>query len=328
MIRRREFITLLGGAAAAWPVAAGAQQSEKVARVGLLGPRLDSPVTGPAYQIFLSELRKLGFTAGQNVILEHRRTDEGTPQAFIGANELVAAKATVLLAWGPEIALQVAAAARPAVPIVMMAFNYDPFEHGYVKNLAQPGGNITGLFYRQLELAVKQLELLVEAFPERKQLGVLWHLQSADLHAAVERAAKSMGLSVQAVKPDAPYDFEMALRTLAEGGAQMLHVLSTPAFVPHRARIAELAIRHGLPTMFIWRAYVESGGLMSYGVDNGPMWRRAASYVAKILRGAHPADLPIEQTANFEFAVNLKTAKALGITLPTSILLRADEVIE
>jgi putative ABC transport system substrate-binding protein len=108
----------------------------------------------------------------------------------------------------------------------------------------------------------------------------------------------------------------------------MLHVLSTPSFVPHRARIAELAIRHGLPTMFIWRAYVESGGLMSYGVDNGPMWRRAASYVAKILRGAHPADLPIEQTANFEFAVNLKTAKALGITLPTSILLRADEVIE
>jgi putative ABC transport system substrate-binding protein len=326
-MRRREFITLLGGAVA-WPVSARAQQSEKAARVGLLGPRLDSPVTAPAFQIFLSELRKLGFTEGQNVILEHRRTDEGTHQAFIGANELVAAKATVLVAWGPEIALQVAAAARPAVPIVMMAFNYDPFARGYVKSLAQPGGNITGLFYRQLELAVKQLELLVEAFPERKQLGVLWHLQSADHHAAVERAAKSMGLSVQAVKPDAPHDFDMALRTLAEGGAQMLHVLSTPSFVPHRARIAELAIRHGLPTMFIWRAYVESGGLMSYGVDNGPMWRRAASYVAKILRGAHPADLPIEQTANFEFAVNLKTAKALGITLPTSILLRADEVIE
>ena len=187
-MRRREVIGLLGGAAVAWPLAVRAQQSEKVARVGLLGPSLDSPVTAPAYQIFLSELRKLGFTAGQNVILEHRRTDEGTPQAFIGANELVAAKATVLVAWGPEIALQVAAAARPAVPIVMMAFNYDPFEHGYVKNLAQPGGNITGLFYRQLELVVKQLELLVEAFPERKQLGVLWHLQSADLHAAVERA--------------------------------------------------------------------------------------------------------------------------------------------
>src|SRR3954468_9459127 len=139
-MRRREFITLIGSAAA-WPVAARAQQSEKVVRVGLLGPSLDSPVTAPAYHIFLSELRKLGFTAVQNVILEHRRTDEGTPQAFIGANELVAAKATVLVVWGPEIALQVAAAARPAVPIVMMAFNYDPFEHGYVKNLAQPGGN-------------------------------------------------------------------------------------------------------------------------------------------------------------------------------------------
>ena len=326
--KRREFITLLGGAAAAWPLGARSQETERVARVGLLGPTLDSPVTGPAYQIFLSELRKLGFTEGQNLILDHRRTDEGMPQAFAGANELVAAKAAVLVSWGPEIALQAAAAARPPVPIVMIAFNYDPFARGYVKTLAQPGGNITGLFYRQLELGAKQLELLVEAFPERTRLAVLWDLQSTDHHVAVERTAQSMGLSVHALKLEEPYDFEVAFRTLAEGGAQMLHVLSTPAFTPHRARIAELAIRHRLPTMFIWRAYVEAGGLMSYGVDNGPLFRRAASYVAKILRGARPADLPVEQAANFEFAVNLKTANALGVTLPTSTLLRADEVIE
>src|SRR5262249_38939123 len=125
-----------------------------------------------------------------------------------------------------------------------------------------------------------------------------------------------------------PYDFDGAFRTVVQGEAQMLHVLSSPAFNPQRAHIVELAIQHRLPTMFIWRAYVEAGGLMSYGVDNGPMWRRAASYVAKILRGARPADLAVEQAANFEFSVNLKTANALGVTLPTSILLRADEVIE
>jgi putative ABC transport system substrate-binding protein len=329
-LKRRGFITLLGGAAVAacaWSPSAHPQETGRVARVGLLGPTL-SAVTRPAYQIFLSELRKLGFTDGQNLVLDHRRTDEGTPKAFAGANELVAAKAEVLVAWGPEIALQAASATRPPVPIVMMAFNYDPFARGYVKTLAQPGGNITGLFYRQLELGVKQLELLVEAFPERTRLGVLWDLQSSYQHAAVERAAQSMGLSVHALKLEEPYDFEVAFRTVAERGAQMLHVLSTPAFTPHRTRIAGLAIQHRLPTMFIWRAYVEAGGLMSYGVDNGPMWRRAASYVAKILRGAQPADLPIEQTANFEFAINLKTANALGVTLPTSILLRADEVIE
>ena len=330
-MKRREFVTLLGGtviAAGAWPSAAYPQQTETLSRVGLLGPSLDSPVTGPAYQIFVSELRKLGFTEGKNLILDHRRTDEGMPKAFTGANELAAAKAAVLVSWGPEIALQAAAAARPPMPIVMLAFNYDPFARGYIKSLAQPGGDITGLFYRQPELGAKQLELLVEAFPERKRLAVLWDLQSADHHAAVERAAESMGLLVYALKLEEPYDFEATFRMLSEGGAQMLHVPSTPAFTPHRARIAELAIQHRLPTMFIWRAYVEAGGLMSYGVDNGPMWRRAASYVAKILRGARPADLAVEQAANFEFSVNLKTANALGVTLPTSILLRADEVIE
>jgi putative ABC transport system substrate-binding protein len=328
-MRRREFLGVVGGAAAAWPLVAHPQETGRVVRVGVLGPSLPNPVTGPAYQIFLSELRKLGFTEGQNLIVEYRRTDEGMPKAFTGANELVAAKAQVLVASGPEIALQAAAAARPPVPIVMLANNYDPFERGYVKSLAQPGGNITGLFYRQPELVVKQLELLVEAFPERTQLGVLWDSGSADPHTSAERAAQSMRLSVRALKlENEPYDFDAAFRTLAQDGVQMLHVLSTPAFTAQRAHIAELAIQHRLPAMFIFRAYVEAGGLMSYGVDTVPMWRRAAAYVAKILRGALPADLPVEQAANFEFAVNLKTAKALGVTLPTSILLRADEVIE
>jgi ABC transporter substrate binding protein len=186
-MKRRELIALLGGAAAAWPLAARAQQTGRIARVGVLGPDLNNSVTGPGYQVFLSELRKLGFTEGQNLVVEYRRTDEGLPKAFTGANEMVAAKADVLVANGPEIALQAATAARPAVPIVMLATNYDPFARGYVKSLAQPGGNITGLYYRQPELAVKQLELLVEAFPERTRVAVLLDSASADQLSAIER---------------------------------------------------------------------------------------------------------------------------------------------
>jgi putative ABC transport system substrate-binding protein len=322
-------IATIGGAAVVWPLAARAQQAGKIARVGVLGPDLSNPITGPGYQIFISELRKLGFTEGQNLIVDHRRTDEDLTKAFTGANEMVAAKADVLVADGPEIALQAATAARPAVPTVMLANNYDPFARGYVKSLAQPGGNVTGLFYRQPELAVKQLELLVEAFPERTQVAVLWDSASPEQFNAVERAAQSMQLSLRPLKlENPPYDFDAAFRTVVQGEAQMLHVLSSPLFTSQRAHIAELAIKNRLPTMFIFRQYVEAGGLMSYGVDTGPMWRRAASYVAKILRGAQPADLPVEQVTNFEFALNLKTAKAIGVTLPTSILLRADEVIE
>jgi putative ABC transport system substrate-binding protein len=329
MIRRREFITLLGGAAAAWPVVARAQQADKVVRVGVLGPSVENAVAAPGYQIFLSEMRKLGFTDGQNLVIDFRSTDDDMPKSFAAANELVAAKADVLVANGPEISLQAAAAARPPVPIVMLANNYDPFVRGYVKSLSEPGGNISGVFYQQPELAVKQLELLAEAFPDRKRLAALWDIQSADQANAAERAAQSMSLSLRMLKlENPPYDFDAAFRTLSQDGAQMLLFLSTPAFTPYRARIAELAIQHRLPTMFIFSAYVEAGGLMSYGVDTGPMWRRAAAYVAKILRGAKVSDLPVERANNFEFTVNLKTAKSIGVILPTSILLRADKVIE
>jgi putative ABC transport system substrate-binding protein len=327
-MRRREFITLLG-ATAAWPLAAHAQSADRIARVGVLGPDPNNnPVTAPGYQVFLSELRKLGFTEGHNLVVQYRRTDEGLPKAFTGANEMVAAKADVLVANGPEVALQ-AAAARPAVPIVMLASTYDPFVRGYVQSLAKPGGNVTGLFYRQPELAVKRLELMVEAFPERTRVAILWDSASDDQVSAIERAVQSMRLSLRLLKlENPPYDFDVAFQTVVQGEAQMLHVLSSPLFTQQRTHIAELAIGHRLPTMFIFRHYVEAGGLMSYGVDTGPMWRRAAAYVAKILRGAQPGDLPVEQAANFEFAVNLKTAKAIGVTLPTSILLRADEVID
>jgi putative tryptophan/tyrosine transport system substrate-binding protein len=328
-VKRRAFITLIGGATVAWPLAARAQPADAVARVGVLGPPFESPASKIAYPTFLAELRKLGFTEGQNLVVEFRRIDQGMPKAFTAANELAAAKANVLFAFGPELALQAAAAARPALPIVILANNYDPIARGYVASLAQPGGNITGVFSRQPELAVKQLALLAEAFPDRTRVAALWDEQSADQFSEAERAAQSMRLSLRSLKLDTPpYDFAAAFHALAEDGAQMLLVMSSPLFARQNTRIAELAIQHRLPTMYILRHYVDAGGLMSYGVDFAPMMRRAASFVAKILRGAHPADLPVEQATNFEFVVNLKTAKAIGVTLPTSILLRADEVIE
>jgi putative ABC transport system substrate-binding protein len=292
-LRRREFLGVLGGAFAG-PIAAHGQQGASVARIGVLAPSLDAPVTGPGYQAFLAELRKLGFTEGRNVVVEYRRGDEGMIQAVTGANELVAAKVDVLIASGPELVLQAAAAARPAVPIVMMAAQYDPIARGYVKSLASPGGNITGVFYRQPELAAKQLELLKEAFPDRTRCAVLWDGFGVDQLKSAEAAAQSSSLALIPYKlENLPYDFEGAFRAVAQNQAQMALILSSALFGPDRARIAELAIAHRLPSMFSWKTYVEAGGLMSYGLDQLSMWRRAASYAAKILRGAQPAELPV-----------------------------------
>jgi putative tryptophan/tyrosine transport system substrate-binding protein len=215
-MRRREVLGILGSALVAFPSAARAQQRDKIARVGVLGASRENPVSGPGYAIFIAELRKLGFDDGQNLQVEFGRTDEGTASAFAAANELVAWKADVLVASGPEIALQAAAAARPPVPIVMLANNFDPFARGYVKSLADPGGNITGIFYRQPELAGKQLELLVEAFPERKRVATLWDTQSAEQASRAEDTARSMGLLLRSLKlENPPYDFDAAFKTLA-----------------------------------------------------------------------------------------------------------------
>jgi ABC-type uncharacterized transport system substrate-binding protein len=331
-MKRREFITLIGGAATApmiWPRSARAQQDGSVARVGVIGPPLDYPAMRVAYPFFLAELRKLGFVEGRNLLVESRPVDESVPRVFAAANELVAWKADVLFAFGPELALQAAAAARPPVPIVMGAANFDPIAKGYVQSLARPGGSVTGIISRWPELVAKQIELLQEAFPDRNRLGVLWDTQSADQFSAAEREAKARRLVLRPLKlENPPYDFTAAFHTLAQDDVQMLIVLSSPLFSRQNAQIASLAIEHRLPAMFILKHYVEAGGLMSYGVDFAPLMRRAASFVAKILRGAKPADLPVEQATHFEFVLNLKTAKAMGLTLLTSTLLRADEVIE
>jgi len=327
-MKRRDFITLLGGAAAAWPLAARGQQPGKVWRIGILGPSLNTPTTAAQYQAFLAELKALGFNEGKNFTVNYGRVDDPRG-AFIATAELMRSPIDLIWANGPEVALQAVVGASGFIPIVILAVNYDPIERGYVSSLAHPGGNITGIFYRQPELAAKQLELLTQAFPNATRLGVIWDALSVDQYAAAEQAARERQLSLQPLKLEkAPYDFAGAFRTLAQIGAQMVLVLSSPFFTEHRSEIAEAARTNHLPTMFIFASYVKAGGLMSYGVDQVPTYRRIAGYVAKIFNGTKPADLPVEQVSNFELVINLRTAKALGIELPTAILLRADEVIE
>jgi len=327
-MKRREFITLLGGAGVVWPLAARAQQPGKPVRIGFLGASLNAPATAGLFQQFLDELRDGGFSEGQNLIVEHRRVDDprGT---FVAAAELMRLQVDLIVAQGPEVALQAVVGASRSIPIVLQAINYDPVERGYVASLARPGGNITGLFFRQAELAAKKVELLTQTFPDRTRLAVLSDMHVADEFNAAERSAKSLHLELRAVtleKP--PYDFAAAFRTIAQDGAQMLLVLSSPFFAEHRRQLAELAIQHRLPSMFIFKSYVEVGGLMAYGVDQAAMYRRTGAYVARILKGTKPADLPVEQPTKFELVINLKTAKVLGLTIPDKILARADEVIE
>jgi putative ABC transport system substrate-binding protein len=328
-VKRRQIITLLGGAAVAWPLAARAQQARTVARVGVLGPNLSNPYPSTLYQAILAKLRESGFSEGQNLAADYQAVDD--PRGpFVAAIDLMRPRPDVVVAFGPEVALQALAAATGFIPVVVMAVNFDPIARGYVTSLARPGGNITGVVYRQLELAAKQVELLAQAFPDRPRMAVFFDALSADQFSAAERSATSLQFQVQALRlENPPYDFEAAFRSAKAGAAQVALVLSSPFFIPHTVRIGELAIEHRLPTMFIQKDYVRAGGgLMSYGVDMVLMAGRVGDYVAKILKGAKAGDLPIEQATKFEFVVNLKTARAIGIELPTGILLRADEVIE
>jgi putative tryptophan/tyrosine transport system substrate-binding protein len=327
-VRRRDLIKVIAGSVTAWPLSARAQQAGKLPTVAFLTEDPNNPLVVSAFPTFVAELRKLGFNEGVNLIIESRGFKDASQASAVVA-ELIRANVDVLVTFGAEIALKAAAAATQTVPIVMIAVNFDPIAGGYVSNIARPSGNITGLVFRAPELASKQLELLVEAFPDGKPIAVLWESASAEQFNAAQRVAQSMHIELKSHKLETvPIDFDEAFRAIVHDGSRTVLVLSGPSFTAQRSHIADLAIKYRLPTMFTFRLYVEAGGLMSYGVDVVTIFRRASSYVAKILRGAKPPDLPVEQPSNFEFALNLKTAKAAGFTIPTSILLRADEVIE
>ena len=327
-MRRRDVLRLAMMAAAA-PLPALAQPSSRTFRIAVFGNVEQNTIMGPARQACVAELARLGFREGENLTVLYQSMTTSDAVLAARTKEFVDSKVDALVALGTELALKTVVSSSRTIPIVFVANNFDPIALGYVSSLAKPGGNITGIFLRATELAEKQVELLVEAFPERRRLAILWDAVSAGQFASADTLAKRLGLQVQSLKMEnPPYELDAAFRSAAEAGSQMLLALTSPFFGVQGARLVELTTHHRLPTMFIFKPYTLGGGLMSYGADNIAMYAQSAGMVAKILRGVKPNDLPVELPTKFDFVVNLKTAKAIGVELPTSILLRANEVIE
>src|SRR6516165_9821492 len=327
-MKRRTFITLLGGAAASWPLAARAQQPMKLPTIGVLSPNTSS-IDSHLFGAFVQRLRELGWIEGRNVVIEYRWAGGRTERASEIAAEFVRLKVDVILTSGtaPVIA---AKQATSVIPIVFATAG-DPISTGIVSNLARPGGNVTGLSLQQTDLATKRLELLREVIPGLRRLAIMAHsgAPAAVLEMGeVEAAAVTLGLSVEIFKIRQAEDIAPSVFEVLKDRADALFVCTDPLVNTNRTRIVTLALGARLPTMYQLRDHVEVGGLMSYGPNLPDQWRRAADYVNKILRGAKPGDLPVEQPTKFDLVINLTTAKTLGLTIPESFLLRADEVIE
>ena len=309
-----------------------AEQPEKVARVGFLGVTAPDCSTGspPTCQAMAQELQGLGYVEGKNLVIEFLSAEGNVERLPALAAELMQRNVDVLVAGGPEAVLRAVRDATSTIPIVMVAVDYDPIALGYITGLPQPGGQITGLFLQQIEVTGKMLELLKDAFPKVPRVAVLWDAISADQFRAAEGVARGLGVQLHSleVRDPSAYDYDSALATAAREGAIALLMLRSPLFARDRKRIIALAVQYRLPTMFTHRVWVEAGGLMSYSADTTAMYRRAATYVHKILQGAKPADLPVEQPTKFTFVINLQTAQALGITIPPALLILADEVIK
>jgi putative tryptophan/tyrosine transport system substrate-binding protein len=327
-LKRREFVTLLGGAFV-WPVAARAQQSTafRIGHLAIAAPT-DTPPPPPAnWDAFVQGLREAGYVEGHNIAFEHRSAHD-QPELFPTlAFELVSIKVDAIFARGTW-ALAAAKNATRTIPIVGIDLEIDPTEAGLVASIARPGGNITGLFLDLSELSGKHLQILKEIVPATARVAVLGdsNINAAQLR-ELKRVAQSLALQTQAVELNAA-NLDGAFESVKNWGADALIVLSNPLSLAYRTRIGELAARAGLPTIYLYRAHVDAGGLISYGPDLPDMFRRAGGFVARILAGTKPADLPVERPARFDMVVNLRTAKALGITIPETLLVRADEVIE
>jgi putative ABC transport system substrate-binding protein len=316
-------VTLIVAALAA-PLAAEAQPAGKNPRIGILRP--GSP-PDPLLDAFRQGLRELGYEEGRNISIEYRWAD-GRDERLPGlAADFVRLKVDVIVAGAG--AVEAAKHATTTIPIVMPVSG-DPVRAGLVASLARPGGNITGLTSLSGELPGKWMELLKETVPRVSRVAVLWDLASDPNQVKTsEAAARSLGVRLQVLKVGRAGGFEPALAEARKNDAGALIVLGSPFFYVQRTRLIDLAAKHRLPTIYAQREFVVgSGGLMSYGADYHPQFRRAATYVDKILKGAKPADLPVEQPTKFELVINLKTANALGLSIPSSVLARADEVIE
>jgi putative tryptophan/tyrosine transport system substrate-binding protein len=326
-MRRRDFVTLLGGAATAWPLAAHAQQAGKLPTIGYLGPATRS-FESQQLAAFMGRLQQLGWVEGRTVAIEYRWAEGRNDGLAETVAEYVRLKVDVILtaATPPTLA---AKQATSVIPIVFAAVG-DPVGTGIVATLARPGGNATGLSLQQTDAAGKRLQLLREVIPDLRRVAIMANSDNAstalDMREA-QAAASTLGLGVVTSEIRRAEDIAPAFDAL-KSRAEALYVCSDPLVNSKPVRITSLALGARLPTMFSVHEFVEAAGLMSYGPSFPDLYRRAADYVDKILRGAKPGDLPVQQPTKFDLVINLTTAKILGLTIPESFLLRADEVIE
>jgi putative ABC transport system substrate-binding protein len=327
-VKRREFVTLVGGAAVAWPLAAGGQQ--KMPLVGILA----APAPTPPYAENVSAIRRglneTGFVEGRNVMIEFRWAEGQLDRLPTLAADLVKRQVAVIITMGGTAPLAAAANATSTIPIVFH-IGSDPVRLGFVKSFNRPGGNVTGISLLQVALAAKRLEVLRELVPGAKVIGLLTNPNNSnaevvvpDLHAT----AGALGLHIVIGYASSQSDFDVAFESFVRGRVEAILIDADAVLLSRLQQINALAARYSLPAMYVSREYVEGGGLMSYGASVKGAYHEVGVYAGKILKGAHPTDLPVTQPTKFELVINLKTARSLGLTLPQTLLVAADEVIE
>jgi putative tryptophan/tyrosine transport system substrate-binding protein len=323
-MRRREFITLIGGTAMMLPLAARAQQPA-MPMIGVLWPAA-APPAAPRMESFTQALRQLGFVEGHNLAIELRYARGGLQQLPELAAELVRMKVDVIFASG-DFAPKVAQQVTKTIPIV--AISDDILGAGLVASLSRPGGNTTGLTILAPELSGKRLELLQDMVPGMSRVAALWDPTSGASQVSItEQTARSLNFDLQVLEIRHRDDLSGAFRAARDGKADALNVFSSPFLASLYREIITLSAEHRLPAIYQWREHVEAGGLMSYGPSLTAMWRQVGTIVFKLLKGAKPNEIPVEQPTKFELAINARTAKALGLVIPPTVLVRADELIE
>jgi putative ABC transport system substrate-binding protein len=328
-MKRREFITLLGGTAA-WPLTARAQQPQRMRRIGVLIPlAADDPQSQRRMTAFVQGLQELGWTDGRNIRIDSRWSAGDTDRMRRHAAELVALAPDVILASGGTVVGALLEASR-TIPIVF-TLTVDPVGAGFVASLARPGGNVTGFTGYEYGLGTKWLELLKEIAPRMTRAAILRDAsipQGVGQFAVIQAAAPSLGIELRSVDVRNADEIERGVKAFAREGDGGLIVTASSLAIVHRDLIIALAARHNLPAIYFQQFFVSAGGLVSYGFDPIEPHRRAAAYIDRILKGEKPGDLPVQVETKFELVINIKTAKALGLTIPDSLLSRADEVIE
>jgi ABC-type uncharacterized transport system substrate-binding protein len=305
---------------------AGAQQPKKVPRIGFLSQNQ----AGSLVDAFRQGLRDLGYVEGKNIVVEYRWAEGKYDKISVVLAEFARLKVDVIVAGGGAVPALAAKKATTTIPVVVTNVG-DPVAFGLVDNLARPGGNITGLAIVSLELSGKRLEILKETIPKVSRMAVLWSPENPGSVAnmkATEAPASSLGITLQSIEVRQPDELERAFSAMKKEHAGALVVINSPLVVSQLKQIVRLAAKHRLPAIYNESRFVEDGGLMSYGPNYADLYRRAATYVDKILKGAKPADLPVEQPTKFELVINLKTAKQINLTIPPNVLARADKVIK